>query len=161
MGRWTALFVRVGCAFAPAHLSGSLLTDLAEGRTADECEAFLAGGLVEYHLRRHEHVPRWEWTNLLAHGSDEALGREANGKARRTAHLPTLTVSDKGWRAARAHLAALLLDRCEPGRTLADLQRTVLVPVELELASSRVVASWEPREWVAAIETTLVEHGIA
>jgi hypothetical protein len=39
----------------------------------EDCEAFLAGRLVEFLERRKALVPAWAWTNLLAHGSVEQL----------------------------------------------------------------------------------------
>ena len=43
------------------------------GELVEDCEALLAGRLVELLECRKALVPAWAWTNLLAHGSVEQL----------------------------------------------------------------------------------------
>ena len=45
----------------------------------DECEAFLAGQLVEHLVAHGREVPTWAWLNKLAHASVAELERIAMG----------------------------------------------------------------------------------
>ncbi|HET9732821.1 MAG TPA: hypothetical protein VFP54_09125 [Acidimicrobiales bacterium] len=101
---------------------------IPEADLAAECEAFLRGEsarLLEDHGRP---VPAWAWVNVLAHAD--------------TATMLALAVGLEGpWRSQRSreaavvqHLAAALIDECVSGSTtLAEIQRTRLVPLELRL----------------------------
>ena len=101
-----------------------------------ECEAFLAGRLAERIEERAERVPVWAWTNLLAHGSEQDLCSE-----RRRARQQCSVISHQ-WCEGRSFLVAELLDLADEFGPLAEIQRTVLVPLELELASCTDVAGW-------------------
>jgi hypothetical protein len=162
---WTWLLLRVGRAFVPAQLSEPIRSELEGGGTVDDrdgtvddCEAFLAGELAEYRMANREYVSPWEWTNLLAHGSDNALRRESTGESRRASRF-TMGTSQDEWRVARSQLARQILDEIDGGQSLTELQRTVLIPAELRMASSPDAALWRPSEWVFALETTLEKHG--
>jgi hypothetical protein len=110
-----------------------------------ECEAFLTGHLVEHTRGATGFVSPWTWTNLLAHGTEDEL-RAAIAKPSR----------DR-WEAARALLADDLLDLAGSPEDLREIQRTVLVPLELELASRSVTRSWEPQRWAGAVSAVLRE----
>ena len=122
--------------------------DLAAESLAAESEAFLAGGLAEHLLSVSCRVPVWAWTNLLAHGTDDDLRHppQAAGSFSYWG-LPT-------WRHARSYLAAEVLEAAGPGG-LSELQRTVLVPLELQLISRRETAMWQPGDWVKAVSDGL------
>ena len=56
---------------------------------------------------------------------------------------------------ARSYLASEVLDLTETKCTLAELQASVLIPLELEMASRPDVAGWTPRQWVDLVEEAL------
>ncbi|HUZ09653.1 MAG TPA: hypothetical protein VMU76_05735 [Acidimicrobiales bacterium] len=116
-----------------------------------DCEAFLAGYLAE-RKGAAASVPVWAWTNLLAHGAEEDLRSD-----RETS--PTRRVGSCGeWHDARSYLAAELLDLADTYGPLDEVQRAVMVPLELELASSDEVARWGPRQLVANVLAALGTH---
>jgi hypothetical protein len=63
--------------------------------------------------------------------------------------------ASRSWRVARSCLAYNVLDLTDLEFTVADLQSSVLIPLELELAARDDVADWTPRQWVNAVEDTL------
>jgi hypothetical protein len=116
-----------------------------------DCEAFLAGHLAERVEAQAGVVPVWAWTNLLAHGSEDDV-RSACSTTRFPRRAPDV------WRDARSHLATELLELAERYGPLVEVQRSVLVPLELEHASSVEVAGWGPRQWEASVEAALGRH---
>ena len=64
-------------------------------------------------------------------------------------------ISGQEWCEARSYLAAEVLDLVREFGPLDEIQRTVLVPLELELASCTDVAWWGPRQWVTGVEGAL------
>ena len=117
-----------------------------------DCEAFLAGHLAESQEAGDRGVPVWAWTNLLAHGTEEELRIE-----RALTHGWSRAWADE-WRDARSYLAAELIDLTDDAGSLAEVQRSVLVPLELELASRGEVDGWEPHRWVGAVEAALTRY---
>ena len=114
-----------------------------------DSEAFLRGRLAERYQKCALPVPAWAWTHLLAHGSHSDLVRaRAGGSSPRRDRY-------SGWRAARALLAAEVLDLVPSTCQLDDLQRKVLVPMELCLAHIEVEAPLDAREWVTLVDETL------
>ena len=73
-------------------------------------------------------MPVWTWTNLLAHGSESQIHDSLyrTSRPRRTG---------RSWRIARSYLAYQVLDLACEEFTLEELQSTVLLPLELELAA--------------------------
>ena len=115
-----------------------------------ECEAVLCGRYAEHLEERQRRVPAWAWVNLLAHGTAEDLqtANALGGQAR-----------TQRWRAARAYLAGEVLGTAEQGiATLGDLQRDVVVPLELQLASSERTSALTPSELVASVLAALDAH---
>jgi hypothetical protein len=112
---------------------------------AQECEAFLAGTLAEYWEDRGIAVPVWAWTNLLAHGTASQIARCVTrpGRLRRTG---------RNWAIARSYMAYEVLDLVDAGFTLADMQATSLIPLELEMAAHPEVSRWTPRQWVDTVD---------
>ncbi|HWF15779.1 MAG TPA: hypothetical protein VG244_06320 [Acidimicrobiales bacterium] len=122
--------------------------DLAGDVLAMESEAYLNGTLAEFWEEQGTDVPVWTWTNLLAHGTggqiDDCVHRPA--KPRRTG---------RSWRIARCYLAYEVLDLTSEDMTLEELQSTVLIPLELELAAHPEVGHWTPRRWVDAVDAAI------
>ncbi len=116
----------------------------------EECAAFLSGRYVE-HLGAHApgaSVPRWAWTNLLAHGSVAALAAAA--------HEPPQDLGTAAaWRAARSYLATEILRRCADAEALAGLQRRVLQPLEAALAGRPCTQLADPCSWVRQVGAAL------
>jgi hypothetical protein len=127
---------------------GKLQRDLPGGVLASECEAYLNGTLAEFWEERGTAVPVWAWTNLLAHGSEVAMHDSLHrpSKQRRTG---------RSWRIARTYLAYQVLDLACGEFTLDELQSTVLLPLELELAAHPEVERWTPRRWVETVDEVI------
>jgi hypothetical protein len=103
--------------------------DLAE-TSLNEFDAFLSGHYVEYLLQQGRAVPSWAWINQLAHATPEELAAIAAG-ARPMVQHPYASA----WQRAIGAIArSLLADVDRDDRRLCELQRQVLVPVELALA---------------------------
>jgi hypothetical protein len=109
-----------------------------------ECEAFLAGRYAEHLEARRLRVPAWAWVNLLAHGTV--------GELEAARHVTADDGSPSAqWRAARAFLAREVLEAAAAAdTTLADVQRRLLVPLELELMGWPA-ALWGPRHVVLRV----------
>ena len=112
---------------------------------AQECEAFLNGTLAEYWEDKGVVVPVWAWINLLAHGSRAQIAHSVSrpGRVRRPG---------RSWAIARTYMAYEVLDLVDDEFTLADMQATVLVPLELEMAARSEVGRWSPRQWVDTVD---------
>lgn len=117
----------------------------------EDSEAFLLGRYAARVEQRSADVPAWAWTNLLAHGSEDDLRRAAVDARRGPAE-------SRGWRAARAFLAAEILRTIGPGGSLVELQRQVLAPLELELAGRPDIGWWSPQRWVVAVRSRLAAY---
>ncbi|HVM54136.1 MAG TPA: hypothetical protein VM262_13135 [Acidimicrobiales bacterium] len=110
-------------------------------RLADECEAYLAGRLVEA-LRHHgTFAPVWTWLNEAAHAGETQIRQRAEKSLPVDADVETRTRSA----VARAVLGAL------GQRELHVLQRDLLVPLELRLA----VAELSPRRLIELVGRAL------
>jgi hypothetical protein len=120
-------------------------TPSASSVVAEECEAFLNGTLAEYWEDKGIDVPVWTWINLLAHGSAAQIAHSVSrpGRTRRPG---------RSWAIARAYLAYEVLDLIDAEFTLADMQATVLVQLELELAARSEIRRWSPRQWVDTVD---------
>ena len=105
---------------------------LAAAQLVREAEAFLSGSLALERARNGIHPADWEWVNLLAHGTQAQLLRLALGPP----PPPDTPTCELQWLEAVRFLADEMIKLVTEGRTtLAALQRSVLVPLELELAS--------------------------
>jgi hypothetical protein len=122
--------------------------DTAHGTIALECEAFLGGTLAEYWDDKGMEVPVWTYMNLLAHGDTRRVG-----ECVLRPHWPSR--ASRSWHVARSYLAFEVLDLTDLEFTLADLQASVLIPLELEMAARADVADWTPRQWVDLVEDAL------
>ena len=133
------------------------------GNEVEECEAFLTGHLAEAMVRRGEYVRPWIWINLLAHGSERELrelgglgGRREQERWSRTAAGPVGPATS--WRDARSYLAGEVLELADACCSLGEVQRSTIIPLELDLASRTELAWWRPHEWVIVVEAALSNH---
>jgi hypothetical protein len=115
------------------------------GTIALECEAFLGGTLAEHWDEQGVVVPVWVWTNLLAHGTMEQIGETV-------AHPSRPRRAVRSWRIARSYLAHQILDLSGDESSLRDLQWSILVPLELEMAARPEVNQWTPRQWLDVVD---------
>jgi len=116
-----------------------------------ECQAFLVGGYVDYLTGADRPVPPWAWLNPLAHGSEEDV-REL---AERGPCVPVVDPTTAVWEKALSYLAEEL--QClvaSGGPPLPEVQRSSLVPLELELAGAGA-EPLAPSDLVAAVMQTL------
>ena len=118
-----------------------------EDGLADECAAFLTGTLTDRWEADGMAVPIWAWTNLLAHGSRDMIA----GAVSRPSRHRLLT---RCWWIARAQLADLILETTDSA-SLGDLQESLLIPLELELASRTDVPFWTARQWMNTVTAEL------
>ncbi|MGC8470828.1 MAG: hypothetical protein ACP5PM_00820 [Acidimicrobiales bacterium] len=114
----------------------------------EDCGAFLLGRYAEELESRSLAVPVWAWTNVLAHGTPTDLRRTADDSR-------VGPGSTREWRAARAYVAAELLEATARDQSLAETQRQHLVPLELQLATRSDVERWTPQRWVAAVRSSI------
>jgi hypothetical protein len=61
------------------------------------------------------------------------------------------------WWTARAQLAELILDMTSRS-SLSDLQESILIPLELDLAARADVPFWTARKWVNTVTAELHRH---
>jgi len=94
-----------------------------------EVEAFPSGHYVRYLVDNKRPVPAWAWLNELAHGSHDDITALTVSEPRRALW------NTNAWEGAVAFLAQELVSQApRRGRTLSELQRSTLIPLELELA---------------------------
>jgi hypothetical protein len=106
-----------------------------------EATAIIAGRYAEWATAAGRPVPVWAWMNLLAHGTEEALRTEAERLC-----------GARGWRHARSAVAAEILDLADAGHIrLSEVQRDVLLPLELDVMACANAATWTPRELFAGL----------
>jgi len=97
-------------------------------------------------------VPDWAWLNLPARGEDAEIRSIATSGIRRRAPR------DSAWRQAVVFLAQeVLSEAARGGRTVAELQRSTLVPLELALIG-QASPDQGPARVVGAALTALAEH---
>ena len=108
---------------------------------ANECEAFLAGHWAEHRRANGLPVPTWASLNQAAHASADILAVAAIRPANRTPSSST----DIETLVARALLAA------SPPDEVSQLQRRILVPLEMELMGTPL----SPRRLVELAITAL------
>ena len=143
---------RRGAGRGPYPLGRTDLRHLAQ-EVAIESAAFLMGTYAETAAARGRMVPRWAWTNLLAHGSADDLRRQAEALEEGRLHTTA-------WLGARGYLAAEIVDRLDRGASLEALQRDVLVPIERSLMASNhgLMRDVSATEWVANVRAALGAH---
>lgn len=125
----------------------------SDGDSADigrECELFLTGRYGERLRAANRPVPGWVWFNRLAHGSRDDL---AELRADATAQSPA-----PDWDRALAVLSGEILHAVDDDpQRLRTLQRDVLIPLELRLASDWF-APMDPPELVRRVAEAVADR---
>jgi hypothetical protein len=100
---------------------------IAPAGVGDECDAYLAGEWAEFCLAHGAPLPPWAWLNHVAHAPEAALAR-----AVQPGRGPWTTPTE--WDGLRRSVVESLFRHAEERRvTVSQLQRAVLVPIELSL----------------------------
>lgn len=115
-----------------------------------EAEAFLSGQLVQTWHDQWVMVPAWGWMTVLAHGG---MGEIAALGDAGTYWSP----SERVWGPAMSFLAGEVLSRAGTLEGLQDLQRTALVPLELEMLRTEGGTTVEPSELVRRVLTAVAD----
>lgn len=116
-----------------------------------ECEAYLAGGLAAYLQDVGRPVPPVGWLNQVAHATPVELAFLAISR-------DVDAIQPPSWRRAVAYLADSLLERArETGRPIEQLQRELLVPLELELMGDPAAVDLDPADLIRLTMTRLYE----
>ena len=134
------------------RIRGKFGQGVREHHLVSECEAFLTGRYAPNLDAEHLPIPAWAWLNTLAHGGPEQITAQ-------TLALDVHTWFDprRAWEEALSYLAHEVLSLVEQGScTLEEIQRSSLVPVELELAAVHPW-DWEPSEVVHMVLDALDE----
>ena len=118
-----------------------------------ECEAFLCGSYAQYLEGKNLRVPDWAWLNVLAHGSQDDIASLATGDS-----PPSSSVSSI-WHQALAFLAQELMSRTSQEGRLAEIQRSTLVTLELNLVGQRAPLV-RPAEFVLNVLSVLDAHPV-
>jgi hypothetical protein len=115
-------------------------------------ESFLRGALPDRAGGRAKRLPAWAWVSALAHGSRATVEELACRQGERD--------TAAGWARAVGFLAGEALDVAGPGEDgLAELQRRVLVPAELDfLDRAAQEGTPEPERFVAGVLPALEEE---
>jgi hypothetical protein len=86
--------------------------------------------------------------NLLAHGTARQIG-ECVLRPYRPRR------ASRNWHIARSYLAYEVLDLTDLEYTLAEMQSSVLIPLELDMSGCPDDVHMTPRQWVDLVEDTL------
>jgi hypothetical protein len=98
---------------------------------ATECEAFLQGTYVEYLRSTGSIIPGWAWLNVLAHSTEGEIRCLSDS----IAPLDDALAHEAQWQSLQCFLAGETLGLASAtGRSVAEIQRSILVDVELALA---------------------------
>ena len=117
----------VGMARFFGRFSGKRVARQCE-QLVEESAGFVMGRLPGCLAEDHQPIPTWARINPLAHGDETTLHEIA-------ANRPSdSTLSEREWRKALSYLASEVeLSRAHAGVSLLEVQREVLIPVELSL----------------------------
>jgi hypothetical protein len=102
---------------------------------ADEAEQFLAGGYLDIAFVNERDVPAWIWMSTLAHADGATLERAEHWLDHQREMRPELELWGRMLQllARRVHESYVAI-----GCSLEDLQREVLVPLELAVSAASI-----------------------
>jgi hypothetical protein len=116
---------------------------------ADEVVAFLEGRLVDFYTFKGRLLPAWVALNRVAHADRSELVALVGGTARGALRAP--------WATTERFIAARVLSQAPTPKLLEELQAQVLVPVELDMMSSKA-KSFDAEQVLAAAISALDAH---
>ncbi len=120
-----------------------------------ECEIFMSGRYATFLYARGLDVPQWAWLSELAHAPAERLSAAAVQARRRRAHI----YPPRRWQGATSLVAHELVATAQrTGDTLEDIQRLVLLPIELELADPLGHSATDSARLVDEVRRALVYY---
>jgi hypothetical protein len=115
----------------------------------EECAAFLRGDYADYLVHDGAPIPMWARLNPLCHRDEQGVAALAAGR------VP----GDEAWGAATTYLAEeVLCASARHGTSVSEIQRSVLIPLELELASMPQRVAARPAVLVRAVLRALQEY---
>ena len=114
--------------------------------TIEEAERLLAGNLLDSPDLNRRNLPAWTLVAVLGHASWEELCRIAAWRPR---------PGTGRWRSTVAFLAGETLDIAEDENALLRIQRTTLIPLELDLLAGRIKSPTTPGEVVNLVTWAL------
>jgi hypothetical protein len=118
-----------------------------------ECNVYLSGHYAEYLENRKRPVPDWAWLSILVHARPEELRALVTENAPWGGQRTRTTV----WWQAVGFLAGEILSQQDDDRSLDELRRSVLVPLELKrLTEGRPFH--RPRQLVRTVLDALDQH---
>ena len=125
------------------------------GGVGSECEAFLQGAYVEYLDSDGSIIPTWAWLNVLAHGTEDQIRSLATG----TASQYEAAARGTEWHSIVSLLAVETLGQARAtGRSVSEIQQSILVDVELALAREGHKRWLRPGEVVGRTMAALHGH---
>ncbi len=99
------------------------------------CERLLDGTAVELFSAGRDPIPEWIWVNTLAHATEETLLRIAS----RSRPVGDPHPEERAWELTFSYLArAILAHSGKVGTPLQEIQRKVLLPIELASTAHQV-----------------------
>ncbi len=131
------------------HKDKADLADVEE--VIAEAERLLSGRILD--TQRGYRRRGWALVGALAHGERAELQKLAG--ATLSSHPTRAT-----WDAALAYLAGEVLDAAPTDRALVQVQRQVLIPLELKLLGAGVRGPSNPRELATLVLASLDAHPI-
>jgi hypothetical protein len=128
-----------------------------EAALSGETEAFLDGRIVEHLTAAGRMVPTWAVLNKIAHGSPSEIAylTQTDGHPDNAPEA-----GEPVWRAAQRSLAARLLASDALPDDIAQVQQTVLVPLELRLIERSEVETVTLRQAIRAACDALNQGGL-
>jgi hypothetical protein len=109
-----------------------------------ESEALLSGSWAAAYEQDGSSVPTWAWLNLMAHCPDDELDQRV------------AAIRDQRWRNALAYLACeVRAAGKEQGRTVDEVQRSMLTPLELRMMERRPKEVGSPSALVVEVTRAL------
>jgi hypothetical protein len=106
-----------------------------DGELVNETEQFLAGQYLEVAFAREGDLPTWVWLSTIAHGNEDQLSRAEDWLSEHEGLHPEL----RSWGRVLQHISRQMLDTAAfIGCSVSELQRNLLVPLELAVAITPV-----------------------
>ena len=128
--------------------------DEQEFEVATDCERFLEGSYLRHLCSTRDQVPHWVWLSTLAHATPDGIVAIAT-RSSDLEKRPELLA----WSRALSFLACELIQRsAKSDQTVSELQRSVLVPLELQMMGTSIGPSEMTRRVLLALQQRSSHH---